>query len=750
MNGQDRSACSGLATRAAILALTLTTGCSREGAFVSGEGRIESVPLATRSGGEGPLFESLPAAATGVSFENRFDWANERKHLYQHGYAGGGVCVGDYDGDGRPDLYLVSQIERDRLYRQVGDFTFVDVTDEAGLDAGDAWGTGATFVDIDNDGDLDLYVCNYDAPNLLYLNRGDGTFEESAARFGLDFRGASVMAGFADYDLDGDLDLYLLTNRLYPGQARDIPATTRAGGQVAIAPGHEESFAIQERNIDGEIQKYIVKAGQRDRLYRNNGDGTFTDVSEASGIRGNHPGLSATWWDYDGDGRPDLYVANDFWDPDRLYHNNGDGTFADVLEKTIPHTPWFSMGSDLADVNNDGLIDFLAADMSATTHSMSKIMMGDMNESRWFLESAEPRQYMRNALYLNTGTGRFMEVAYLANLASTDWTWSVKFGDLDNDGWVDLFVTNGTANHSFDPDLTSDLRRLGRQQDGQGVRDPVARWEQQWRLYRTIPPRREANLAFRNLGNLRFENASEPWGLDHLGISFGAAYADFDRDGDLDLVVSNIDDPAAIYRNRGTTGHRALLRLKGVSSNRFGIGATVTVETRSGRQVRYLAPTRGYMSANEPLVHFGLGNDETIAALAVAWPSGHEQRFENLPADHLYTITEPAGPAPRRVAPPRPPPRFREVAAARGLETGARRERPYDDYRVQPLLPGKLSQLGPGLAWGDADGDGHDDLFLGGPTAAAASRKRSVKRSSRNSVLAPTAMGPKRTTTDSA
>ena len=692
------------------------------------EGSIVAVPLREAEVGDGRLFERLSAERTGIDFENRFDWDGARRHLYPHGYAGGGVCIGDYDSDGLPDVYLSSQVGRSRLFRQVQDLRFEDVSDAAGLPPAGDWGTGAVFADVDGDGRLDLYVCNYDAPNRLYVNAGNGTFEERGRQAGVDFSGATIMAAFADYDLDGDLDLYLVTNRLYPGPGRDHPNVVQRDGKAVLAPGQEESFVLQERNIDGETQKFVANVGQADRLYENDGRGSFRLVSERAGIHGNHPGLSATWWDADDDGDPDLYVCNDFWEPDRFYRNEGDGTFTDVLADSVPHTPWFSMGADFADVDGDGRMDFLAADMSATTHFMSKLMMGDMNESRWFLTSAEPRQYMRNALYLNTGTGRFMEVAQLAGLASTDWTWSVKFADADCDGRVDLFATNGTANHSFDPDLTREQRAI---EDAfvRMRRPPADLYEAQWAAYRKRPPRREKNVAMRNLGDLSFLSMGEPWGLDAYGISFGAAWSDLDRDGDLDLVVSNVDDPVSVYANRGGGGQRILVRLVGAAGNAYGIGASVRVRTEAGVQVRQLHPTRGYMSADEPVLHFGLGREPVAKQLTVHWPSGHVQRFDELPAGFFYQITEPSRSPPARETPEAPPTLFGDVTSSTGLDAGFEPEVPYDDYEDQPLLPAKLSQLGPGMAWGDADGDGEDDVYIGG--SAGRSGRLFVRRGGR-------------------
>lgn len=680
------------------------------------QGELTSRPLASPTAPPGEtMFTQLDATHTGIDFENRIDWDNPRKQLYMHSYAGGGVCIGDYDNDGRPDIYLTSQVQRDRLFRQIGDMVFEDVTDKAGVNLGAAWGTGATFLDIDNDGDLDLFVCNYHAPNLLYVNQGDGTFIESAKRAGLDFSGASVMAATADYDHDGYVDIYLLTNRLYPGPLLDQPRMERRDGYTTISADQDELFAEQTRRVNGEDQRYVVKAGQRDRLYHNNGDGTFTEVAEHAGITGNHPGLSATFWDYNDDGWPDLYVANDFWDPDRWYRNNGDGTFTDIVEQTVPCTPWFSMGSDFGDINNDGRMDFLAADMSARTHFMSKLWMGDMGDSRWFLLSAEPRQYMRNMLYLNTGTPRFMEIGYLAGLASTDWTWSVLFNDLDNDGLVDVFATNGTTNHSFDPDLTRRLQSLETQMDRLGVRDPIQRWQAQWEIYRTVPPMRETNVAFRNHGDYHFSDASEQWGVNHESLSYGATMADFDRDGDLDLVVCNLDEPVGIYRNDSTSGHRILVSLRGTRDNRFGIGARIRIQGPRIHNVRQVYPTHGFESATEPVTQFGLGDNTVIQHLTVTWPDGSEQTFDRLAADRWYTITQPSEPPKPGRREQEVQPQFVALDPSSGFTTNAMPERDFDEYKTQPLLPALLSHNGPGMAWGDADGDGDDDCFVGAP-----------------------------------
>ncbi len=670
-------------------------------------GQIDSQRLAEAVPPSGSsLFETMSPDRTGIDFVAT--WIPPKRYSLETTLMlGGGVCIGDYDGDGRPDIFLTRVENGNRLYRNLGDFHFEDVTEQAGV--GDDLGMGASFFDIDNDGDLDLYVCRFDRPNRLYINGGDGTFSEQAAQWGLDFNGSSIMMAFADYDADGDLDAYLLTNRLEPPD--DLKGKIHWQRNAYGTPYVPKEFAEYKYFFpmpDGGF-KYI-NAAQFDHLYRNNSDGTFTDVSHEAGLEGACYGLGVVWWDYNDDGLPDLYIANDFDAGDQLYRNNGDGTFTNVIRKLIPHMPWFSMGCDTADINNDGRLDLFASDMSGSTHYKQKVSMGSMNEKGWFLEWGEPRQYMRNAVYLNTGTDRFLEVAKLTGLDSTDWTWAVKSGDLDNDGWIDFFVANGMVRDWVNSDFDALVAPLGGPDSEKGK----AFWLKQ-------EPKRDENVAFRNMGDLRFEKKGSQWGLNHNGVSFGAAMGDLDGDGDLDLVVPHLDEPVGVYRNGSEGTHRVMLRLVGSSSNRFGLGARVHLETAAGRQTRYLTAARGFMSASEPAVHFGLGEQASIDKLTVKWPSGQIQEFTNLEADWLYTITEPeaTGAEVTETNGPQSPespqistrPMF---APSNKIRLVLHRETPYDDFARQPLLPNKLSQLGPGIALGDVDGDGDDDFFLGG------------------------------------
>jgi hypothetical protein len=668
------------------------------------------------------LFTGLPVEYTGVGFINPLDTSHPMKRLYAMGYAVGGVAIGDLNGDALPDLFFTSGPRENALYLQKkgGKLEFEEFA-EAGVDGGDRWGTGAAMVDIDNDGDLDLYVCNYEAPNQLFLNDGKALFTERAQEFGLDVVSSCLMPTFADVDNDGDLDLFVLTNQFVREGGQPVDGVIYQGGAPTVKPEYRKYFDTRfvgtfEQGGKKFRRDEVYPVGQKNLFFLNKGvsgkDGqiVFEDFSDHCGDLCASPGkgLSATWWDFNADGLLDLYVGNDFEDPDHLYLNQGIGksgspVFKDVIKESVPHTTWYSMGADVADVNNDGLLDFFSVDMAATTHFKQKVSMGDMASRGWFMSTSEPRQLMRNALLINTGTGRFQDAAYMAGLAKSDWSWAPKLADFDNDGMVDVFISNGMARPFTASDIIknrplSELR-IGRTD---------------WDIFEKYPPQKEKNLAFVNRGNLSFEETSAAWGLDHEGMTYAAAYGDLDRDGDLDLVTVNLDEPVGIYRNDSADGNRILVELRGTRSNRFGIGALVKVETTDRReQVRQMNPATGFLSSNDPALHFGLGSAATITKLTVNWPSGMVQVFEDLEAGKIYTITEEDAQDPGEGDVPQSPskPLF---SSSDVLAHAKVREREFDDFSRQPLLPNKLSQLGPGIAVADVNGDGLDDLYLGG------------------------------------
>lgn len=615
------------------------------------------------------LFAKLEPSETGLSGKNTYAdpamWG-EKYGEFQGGAVGTGLAAGDIDGDGLVDLYAVTKTGANRLFKQVSPLRFEDIAAEAGVLGGDSWGTGSTFADIDNDGDLDLYVCQFDAPNLLYINDGHGHFTESGQSAGIAVQSGSVVGAFEDYDRDGDLDLFLLTNVL-------------------------NSISNPE--------------GEPDYLFQNQGNGTFKDVTAAAKIGDDRgKGHSATWWDADGDGWSDLYISNDFEAPDHLYKNNGDGTFTDITDIALPHTAWYSMGSDFGDINNDGRLDLLTADMANTTHFKSKVTMGDMGGWVDFFDAQVTPQYMKNAVFLNSGTHRFMEVAKMTGLSSTDWTWSTRFEDFDNDGWVDLHVTNGMVRSFTDSDMINKIKSL------QSKRQIIA-------LVKNSPILKEKNLAFRNDGadTLHFSKVTKDWGLEHEGVSFGSVSADFDNDGDLDLVYANYEDELSFYRN-DSQGNALVIELSGKRSNSHGVGAQVFVHSSQGTQVRKITVARGVLSSSEPIAHFGLGQDKEAKQVSIRWPSGETQTLENVPAGSRLRIEEPATGAVALAAKKIETTVsgiFSESSRELGLDF-KHTEEVFDDMVRQPLLPHKLNTIGGGIAIGDADSDGDSDIYFSG------------------------------------
>ena len=639
------------------------------------------------------LFTRLLPKTTGVNFQNRIDIKEPLKRLYHSGFVCGGVALGDFNGDTRLDIFLVSGPGKNKLYIQREDFRFEDMSSTAGIEEGDDWGAGVAAVDIESDGDLDLYICNYDSANSLYINDGKGHFTESATRSGIDVVDASLVPTFCDFDQDGDLDLYVLTNRYYRegGRPAKPPFQKTDKGDLIVSPDFQKFYGIKQK---GPKSYDMDEIGRPDLLFRNDG-GTFVNISKSAGIQKEGHGLSATWWDYDGDGLMDIYVANDFADPDNLFRNNGDGTFTDIITKVLNYTPWFSMGADAGDINNDGLLDFVALDMAATTHYKSKMSMGEMGAMRWVIEAARPRQVMRNCLYLNQGNGLFSENASLSGLANSDWSWAAKLADYDNDGRVDLFVSNGMARDFNNSDITFTSQ------------DQIGKSE--WDHYENAPTKPEQNLAFQNLGDLQFANVSEDWGLDHVGMSYASAHGDFDKDGDLDLLVVNLNEPVSIYRNESGSGHAALVTLSGSQSNRNGIGAFVEIVAGDLKHVRQLVPLSGYLSSNESSLHFGLGEAEGIQSLKVRWPNGGVQEFSDLPVNKHIIISE-TNDNLRPYSRAEQKPMFVKHSGLSGI---IHKEKIYEDFIHQPLLPHKMSQLGPGIAFADVDGNGTEDFFIG-------------------------------------
>jgi enediyne biosynthesis protein E4 len=637
------------------------------------------------------MFESLAPSATGVSFTNTLPEGPDINILnYLYYYNGGGVAAGDVDGDGRPDLYFSSNLGKNQLYLNRGQYRFENVTERAGVGGPGGWKTGVTMADVNGDGRLDLYVSTVSyltlaGRNALYINNGDGTFTDRAAEVGLDRVGYSTQALFFDYDRDGDLDVFLL--------------------------GHSTHT---ERGI-GQAKRDVRSPMGGGRLFRNDGR-RFTDVSAAAGIYGGVEGfgLGIVATDYDGDGCLDVYVANDFQEQDFLYRNNCNGTFSERIGTATAHTSRFSMGVDAGDINNDGHPDIVSVDMMPEREDVLKTSASyeGWNLFNLRLQAGYHAQFARNTLQLNQGNGRFADVAFLAGVHATDWSWAPLFADFDNDGWQDLFITSGIYRRPNDLDY---INYVGN--DAQQAALAQGMTPEAMTLLKRMPQVPVVNHLYRNDGDLHFTDQAAAWGLGEAGISNGAVYADLDNTGTLDLVVSRINAPASIYRNLARTrnGHGFLsVALRGVGRNTGGIGARVQLYTGGTTQLREAVSTRGFQSSVDPRLHFGVGDVRVIDSLRVTWPSGRVQRLDQVAVNQQLVLEEAdavrAAPASTARA---SRPLFTDITVRAGLSF-LHREGPSLDFDREPLMPRLLSRQGPALAVGDLTGDGLDDVFVGG------------------------------------
>ncbi len=658
-----------------------------------------SVP-ASKDAWSGSLLELLPPEKTGIDFSNTLSESpNMNIAFYDYYYNGAGVAAGDIDNDGLPDLFFCGNNQPNKLYRNLGNFKFEDISTKAGIARNNAWAVGVTMADVNADGLLDIYVChagpndpaNFPKANELFINQGNGTFKEMARQYGIADSGYSMHATFFDYDQDGDLDLFVLNHS-------NIYETNTYTYHDWLAKASKE-----------EIQRYS------NTLYRNNGNGTFTDVTEQAGMLKPGFGLGVIAADFNEDGLTDLYVSNDYFIPDFLYINQGDGTFKDVIEAHTAHTSFYSMGCDGADINNDGLIDLGAVDMTPADHVRSKVLMPSMDVPQFYYlirDKGYQLQYMFNSLQANRGYGIFSEIGNYSGVSKTDWSWTALFADLDNDGLKDYIVTNGFKRDTKDNDFriaSQKARREGK---------PLTP-EQVWENLNKMESHPLPNYLYHNKGNFKFENVADAWGFAEPSFSNGTAYADFDRDGDLDLAINNVDAPAFIYRNHASETGKHFLQVQLTSSSHKPIfNSKIEIRYPGGKQFIEITPSRGYASCSETIAHFGLGDETTVDEVRIIWPDGKTQTLIQKPKiDQLLTVDMDRANRQNFQKPPSKTP-FLDITSQSGIDF-VHKENPFNDYAKEVLLPHSQSKLGPFIAVGDVNGDGFEDFFVGGALGQA-------------------------------
>ena len=653
------------------------------------------------------MFTKLSSAESGIHFSNDVhDEDSSHSFINEFGYMGGGVGIGDFNNDGLKDIFFSGNQVSCRLYINKGNNQFEDITQKAGIGT-DVWCTGVSIVDINNDGYDDIYVCVFGkdllhrAKNLLFINQHDLTFKEEAADYGLADTGNSTQAVFFDYDKDGDLDMYLVNYLLSSKNANAIFPRDRSGTSPA-----------------------------NDRLYRNDGiepgknHPVFHDVTLQANIKEDGYGLGVAVSDFNNDGWPDIYVANDFLSNDELWLNNRNGTFTNTISESIQHQSYSSMGADAADINNDGLPDLVTLDMLPQTNDRKKTSFSFMNYDRYQAERSmgyEP-EFMRNMLQLNNGCFSagdtsipfFSEIGQLAGIEATDWSWSVLLADFDNDGWKDMHITNGIGRDFIDADFLAFSNKIfssnqTRQEQEKAIREKLA----------SLNHVKLPNYLYMNQGNYTFADASEKAGINEPGMSNGAAYVDLDNDGDLDLVVNNISEEAFVFinntnqKNKTRSHHFLSLRLLGDSLNIHGFGTKIFVYNNGAVQMQEENPVRGYFSSVDQQLLFGLGKYNHVDSLVAIWPDNKKQIIKNVSADTFLTLSwKNAGNNYPEIEYKKSR-LFSDYTSSSGI-LYHHQENNFDDFAAQRLLPHKYSQLGPFIATGDINNDGLADFFIGG------------------------------------